>query len=410
MAAALHVTATHSMSDEFKATEPFKAFMARREHALLLLLCARSNEEGQSRRVSELARGDRLDWEYVARLAQRHTVVPLVYRALQTYARGAAPEPVRKALFEKYRANAARNVLLAGELLRVSGLFESEGVGLLAYKGPALAVAVYGDLSLRRFVDLDVIVRARDVERASQLLRGLGYAPQGLTHAQEAALARTQHNVAYTRDGGRLTIELHRDVASKNFADVTLDEGAWARASRVRILNGTVATLSAEDLLLALCVHGTKHLWERLAWVCDVAALIDSHKSLDWHAVFGRARDAHVERMLLLGLTLARALAWAEFPEEVRRKIESDEAASRLASETTARMFEGAEYVPAGFLRSVGFNLRARSRARERLRYFRFILTPTDGDLTALALPARLSFVYYLLRPFRLLLKRPEGR
>jgi hypothetical protein len=397
------------MFDESKTSGPFEAVAARREHALLLLLCARSNEEEKARRVSELACSCGFDWDYVARLAKRHAVVPLVSRALQTYARGAAPEPVRKALFEKYRANAARNLLLASELLRVAGLFESEGVGLLAYKGPALAVNAYGDLSLRRFVDLDVIVRARDVERASQLLRGLGYAPPGLTPAQERALARTQHNVAYARDGGRLMVELHRDVASKDFADVTLDEGAWARASRVRILNGTVATLSAEDLLLALCVHGTKHLWERFAWVCDVAALVNSHERLDWDALFGRARAARVERMLLLGLTLARGLAGAEYPEEVWLKVKEDEAASRLASEAAVRMFEGAEYVPASFLRSVGFNLRARSRARERLRYFRFILTPTDGDLAALALPARLSFVYYLLRPFRLLLKRPEG-
>ena len=71
-------------------------------------------------------------------------------------------------------------------------------------------------------------------------------------------------------------------------------------------------------------------------------------------------------------------------------------------------MFDGAEYRPAGFLRSVGFNLRARTRARERLRYFRFILTPTDGDLASVQLPARLGFVYYLLRPFRLLLKKTE--
>jgi hypothetical protein len=179
---------------------------------------------------------------------------------------------------------------------------------------------------------------------------------------------------------------------------------------RVPLLNGTVSALSAEDLLLALCVHGTKHLWERLAWVCDVAALVNSHEALDWRALFGRAATARVERMLLLGLGLARSLAGAELPEEVWSKVKDDEASARLASEAALRMFDGAEYRPAGFLRSVGFNLRARSRARERLRYFRFILTPTDGDLAALALPPRLSFAYYLLRPFRLLLKRPDGR
>lgn len=398
------------MSDESKAFRPFGNFgdaTLRREHALLLNLCAHAGRTA-SQSDSGFASAGTFDWEYVARLARRHAVVPLVYRALQTFARGAAPEPVRKALSEKYRANAARNVLLAGELLRVSKLFESEGVGALAYKGPALAVAAYGDLSLRRFVDLDVIVRAGDLGRASQLLRGLGYSPQGLTPEQESALARTQHAVAYARDGGRLVVELHRDVSSKDFADVTFDDGAWERAVRVPLLNGSVAAPSAEDLLLALCVHGTKHLWERLAWVCDVAGLVNSNPKLDWSALFERARAARVERMLLLGLTLARGLAGAELPEEVWRKVSEDETAARLASDAAVRMFDGAEYRPAGFLRSVGFNLRARGRARERLRYFRFILTPTDGDLASLALPARLNFVYYLLRPFRLLLKKTE--
>ena len=397
------------MSDELKAFRPFGDGTLRREHELLLLLCSRGDEAAQ-RRAGEFARAGGFDWEYVARLAHRHAVAPLVYHALQTFARGSAPEQVREGLHEKHRANAARNLLLASELLRLSGLFESEGIGLLAYKGPALAVAAYGDLSLRRFVDLDIIVRERDVERASKLLRDSGYAPRGLTPVQEAALARTQHNIAYARDGGRLIVELHRDVASKDFADVSLDEGAWARATRVKLLGGSVSTLSAEDLLLALCVHGAKHLWERLAWVCDVAGLVNSHAELDWRAVFERASAARVERMLLLGLRLAQGLAGASLPDEVWRRVEEDEAAARLSTDAAARMFDGEEYRPAGFLRSVGFNLRARGRARERLRYFRFILTPTDGDLASLALPARLSFVYYLLRPFRLLLKGPEGR
>src|ERR1700749_3650084 len=167
------------MPDELKVFRPFGDFdeaTLRGEHALLLHLCAHAGKTAPQPDW-DFARSGSFDWEYVARLARRHAVVPLVYRALQTFARGAAPEPVRKALSEKYRANAARNVLLAGELLRGSGLFESEGVRSLAYKGPALAVAAYGDLSLRRFVDLDVIVRESDLGRASELLRDLGYAP-----------------------------------------------------------------------------------------------------------------------------------------------------------------------------------------------------------------------------------------
>src|ERR1051325_3131990 len=120
------VGSKHSMSDGLKAFQPFGDGALRRDHALLLTLCAHGGKT-LSLGHGEIARLGVFDCEYLPRLAQRHAVVPLVYRALQTYARGAAPEPVRKALSEKYRANAARNLLLAGELLRVASLFERSG-------------------------------------------------------------------------------------------------------------------------------------------------------------------------------------------------------------------------------------------------------------------------------------------
>ena len=36
--------------------------------------------------------------------------------------------------------------------------------------------------------------------------------------------------------------------------------------------------LSLENLLLVRCAHGSKHLWERLGWICDVAELIRVRK------------------------------------------------------------------------------------------------------------------------------------
>ena len=169
-----------------------------------------------------------------------------------------------------------------------------------------------------------------------------------------------------------------------------------------------VRCLAPEDLLLALAVHGTKHLWERLAWVCDVAALLNSRAAPDWDFVLRRARESRVERMLYLALRLARGLLGAELPSEVLART-ADPVVARLASEVAAALFAGGESEPAGFVRNVGFNLRARARLREKAAYLRFIFTPTDGDLTAVKLPAGMSFLYYFLRPLRLALKGGEG-
>ncbi|PYS79053.1 MAG: hypothetical protein DMF66_04080 [Acidobacteria bacterium] len=383
-----------------------RSVASRREHELLLL-CARTCVGGEAaERIKALAR-EELDWDYLVSLARRHAVLPLLHRQLCAHAGDSVPRAVRQSLGEKFRDNAARNLLLAGELVRITNLLEAGGVTALAYKGPSLAASAYGDLSLRRFLDLDIIVRRRDVPRAKELLRSLGFiVPGGLSRSQENVLLRSQHNLALTRDGGRLTVELHWGVASRRFAAVPLGEGVWSRAVAVSVCGGEVKTLSPEDLLVALCVHGTKHFWERLAWVCDVAELLNSRPNLDWPFALRLARDSHVERMLLLGLRLASGLLGASLPEGLPRLALADAAVARLSGEVAARMFDGAEFEPLSIVRGVRFNLRARRRLLEKARYFRFILTPTDGDLIALRLPAGLTFAYYLLRPLRLFRKR----
>jgi hypothetical protein len=145
-----------------------------------------------------------------------------------------------------------------------------------------------------------------------------------------------------------------------------------------------------------------------LAWVGDVAALVNSHPRLDWDSVRRRARDSRVERMLGLALRLARGLLGAELPESVLAEA-LDPAVSGLASEAASALFGGEGTGPSGLARSVRFNLRARGRLREKAAYLRFIFTPTDGDLAAVSLPAGASFLYYFLRPLRLALKGDDA-
>ena len=68
----------------------------------------------------------------------------------------------------------------------------------------------------------------------------------------------------FSRDNRRLIIELHWEVAPHLFASSVSAEQLWQNLVTID-LNGTqVKTLSADDLLFSLCVHGSRHLWERL--------------------------------------------------------------------------------------------------------------------------------------------------
>src|SRR5215204_2439232 len=236
------------MPELFPDAELFRLAAARPEHELLLLCAHRGSPPNVRARVVELARASN-DWDYLFLLARRHALLPLLFRGLEGV--DGAPDGFRAKLRDEFRKNATRNTLLAGEMARLAHLFGAEGVPLLAYKGPALAQQAFGDITLRRFVDLDVIVRRGDARRAGELLRSLGYSkPGGLTEAHEEFLLRRQHNLAYTLAGGQMIVELHWEVAPAHFAAVPIGEDVWGRAAAVRLFGTEVRCPSPEDLLL----------------------------------------------------------------------------------------------------------------------------------------------------------------
>jgi len=364
-----------------------------------LLLCGARTS--RALRLRELAARD-VDWEYLFQLARRHSIVPLVYIQLQEHASDLVPQQFLNKLKKHYFENSARNTLLTAELCRLINLFRDEGIEAIPYKGPVLALFAYGDIALRRFVDLDVIVKKSDVLNARDILLKSGYTPsRSLSLDQQEMLLRTQHNMQFSRDNHRLIIELHWEVAPHLFASTVNGERLWQDLITID-LNGTpVKTFSAEDLLFSLCVHGSRHLWERLGWICDIAELI-ARQPLNWPALLERAAVADTERMFLLGVHLAQRLLDAPVPHEVKQRCDADQRLLSLADNIIEHLFNGPTHVPATSREIFKYNIGVRKTLSARARYLLYMFRPTDSDLEAHSLPSSLSFAYYLTRPFRL--------
>jgi hypothetical protein len=80
-----------------------------------------------------------------------------------------------------------------------------------------------------------------------------------------------------------------------------------------------------------LCMHGSKHRWSKLLWICDVARLLASRPGLDWRMVIQEAKRTGLWRSLALGVLLANRIAEAEVPFGVLKRFESDRTASKMA-------------------------------------------------------------------------------
>ena len=98
----------------------------------------------------------------------------------------------------------------------ILGFLDSHGIPAVPYKGPALAVRLYGDLSLRGFSDLDIVIWERDALRARHLLIDRGYAPWWAeTGELKRYLARAIRNAVFRADG-KVHLDLHWRFTSRS--------------------------------------------------------------------------------------------------------------------------------------------------------------------------------------------------
>jgi hypothetical protein len=371
----------------------------------VLLACARARRDGETtRRLRQLC-ATPLDWPRVTSTALGHGLMPLVAWQL-----GQCPDVVPPAtmqgLRDWFQRNAVRNVALAKQLGRLLGLLGAHGIAAIPYKGPALATLAYGDLALRHFVDLDILVRKRDVLPASRALMAEGYrAHLSLTPAQEAAFLDQHCEYAFGRERNGATVELHWEIVPPEFGLPVEGWRLWDDLRPISLLGCQVLSPPAEDLLVILCAHGSKHLWNRLGWICDVAELIRAHPDLDWARALGRARALGAERMVRLGLTLAAQLMEAELPARVQAQVAADRRTRSLAARIAHWLASGT-LPPERSLREARVHLAMRERLRDKLRYARRLaFTGTIEDWEAVPLPRPLFFLYGVLRPLRLVRK-----
>jgi hypothetical protein len=163
-----------------------------------------------------------------------------------------------------------------------------------------------------------------------------------------------------------------------------------------------VSILSPEHLLLAICAHSTKHMWERLGWICDVALLLGGLQKPDWDKAMCLAQRVRAERMLLLGLFLANDLLEAPLPAEINSRLQADHAIKWLAQRVRQRLFRAPGY-RYEVLESFPFYFRLREGLRDKIQCcIQLTFAPGPGDWGSRRFPPALSILYQLFRPFRL--------
>jgi Uncharacterised nucleotidyltransferase len=350
-----------------------------------------------------------VEWARLLTLAEEHGVAGHLAACLSDLNWDQVPGEIRQALVDRRRAHNFFTLRLTAELFHLLERFTSEGIGALVVKGPVLTVRAYGDPAMRAYGDLDLLVRQRDIRRATELMSAAGYQAAVPLSAIDAGKIPGQY--LFSRPDSKLIVELHTDLTLRYFPRRLPLEAFFMRQVRVPLDSREAPALSVEDELVLISIHGAKHFWERLMWIADVAALVTRQTSINWQRVTDSAQVVGAERMLHIGLRLASDLLRAQLPEKVQATVQADVAAARLA-EQSGKWLPAAGHTPPGLFERAAFRLRMHGGGLLSAPAYllRLSLSPTEEDWTEGAKDRWSWIPNAFRRPFRLARKYARAK
>jgi hypothetical protein len=337
-----------------------------------VLLWAIRVDHTKDQRVAEILVSG-VEWGYVRKTAIQHGIIPLLYKRLKGEMADLVHSDELSTLRTLFMENAVKNIQMTQNLLKVLDLLADSGVEAMPFKGPALAVQAYGDLSMRSFCDLDILIHANDLSRVSQILTDQRYIlnDPAQTNIERILKIINKKDLSFSFHDNLL--ELHWKIIERFYA-VPLDmDQIWERSLPIFINSQKIKTLSPEDMIIVLCFHGLKHTWLNLNWYADLIYTISNHPDIKWHNVFVRAEKMGLKRIVLIGLLMAQRHGGIKYEIEIESLFASDIPIRKLAEKFPLNLFQ-VQYLESSFIKPF-FYLQSRERFKDQIMFLLYFFT-----------------------------------
>lgn len=371
----------------------------------LLLYCTRTKINSEVIKEIRSILNQDLDWDYLLQIASYHQVLSLLYFNFNKTFSELVPPQVLAQLRHFFGINAKRNLFLAKELIFLLKLFEDNNIQAFPFKGAVLANYAYGNLALRQFSDLDILVKKKDFLKTKKLLISQQYKPQ-LTKLEEIFVSEHAFQSPFLNPNGIVSLDLHWGLAPKRPRHYSRFNCLWNNSESVSLAGQSFPTFSPESMLVIQCINAVKEPQKLLLKkICDVAEIIQAYPNRDWEKVFVQARQIGCERLVLIGLDLTHKLYEMPLPDEVLSKISSSSIVRELSEELKQLFFQQANYPEKVLAENYMINryiLQTIEPQDKFLYLFDKMITPHSKDREFICLPSSLYFLYYLVRPIRL--------
>jgi hypothetical protein len=335
---------------------------------------------------------DDMDWKLFVQLARHHRVYPTVYTKLSDTGKELIPADVLQALQYEYSRNTFQMLHITAEMEKICRRFGEHHIRTLMLKGPVLAKALYGDISLRTSKDLDILIPVDDVDKAEEILFASGYVSTDNRPRILNDWKTKKHHISYFNSQTGVQIEVHWRLNPEAGKEPSFDE-LWERRSVSSVTEYPIYFPGNEDLFLYLVSHGARHAWFRLRWLTDIDQMV--RNGIDWDTLVPLLKKYDCDDLGGQALILASELLQTPLSDKTN-VLTGGRRPHRLAQSSIDFMKDIIRLSPTKHYKRYLLSIKS---TRQKWSYFWNLMAPSSKDAQVLPLPKPLHFLYVPLRP-----------
>lgn len=344
---------------------------------------------------------DKDGWNTLLQVARQNGVTGFIYR--NTRGLDVLPDHARTELRDWYQQTTFRNLDQLGETLNVLKILAASGIKAIPLKGVVASEIIFDDLGVYPSSDIDILVHPDDLDAAKQVLQTRAEYVSVPGRSEEELRASHYHYILHKK---QYLLELHWNLTKRYFE--VQPEFWWEGVRSVQWRGVEILELAPEKYLMYAVFRYFDHCFYPLRFLVLIAGIVEHYgPEICWDTLMRDCSRLKMKRLVVFTLQLVHELLVVEIPADLAEK--KSPGYSALKKLCRSGMLHGIERQ---HLRMMCYTTLLDSPA-DVAGALLGRLVPTRGELCLrYNLPSGSAriFLYYLMNPVLLFLKKKDGR
>ena len=386
--------------------------------ALILLCCRTYFRKTEISDLNDFISGNNIDWSDCIKTSRKHQISPLIFKILL---KANLPEEIQKKISNLLNKSTLQSFEQAKETERLIYLLKENNIPVIPYKGTSFSKQFFGNISMRQSSDIDFVINPNDLSKTIKILEKdgfLAYQKEYYHWIGHSKFILKHKDFSFDKYNGNQRIhhvEFHFNIINKNThlpdKTNTFDTNEKTKCllfqKEIECLNPVVhyRAIALHHMLMDNMGY-LKTLIDITQILIELEKLIKNNKIVSTDQIIINELNSNYNlNSIRNAITNIIGINFKENQKSenplINRILNSS---YRKVREHKFPLFDAISYNYYQLKFSANFYTNKRDKNLYILKNLISISYPQPEDYMAIKLNRKLYFLYYLIRPFRLIL------